>query len=160
MISKNSDDNFPVQNSYTYWISRLSSLMQETFNQRLKAQDITWPQWMALNVINQGIAKTPATVADQLGTDRSAVTRLLDRLETKGMVSREHDKLDRRSVSVFLTAKGKDMMSQLDEAAREHQRQFLGGLHSTEFRALKGNIQKMLKAGGVDSSPNWRQQQI
>lgn len=160
MDSLVSSEEFPVQSSYTYWISRLSNLMQERFNHMLKDQGISWPQWMVLNVMNQGIARTPAAIADHLGTDRSAVTRLLDRLEDKGVIVREHDKLDRRSVTVHITDQGRAMMSKLNESARQHQRQFLSGLHSTEFRALKANIQKMLKAGGVDSTQQWRQQQF
>ena len=150
-------EEFPIHNSYTFWISRLASLMQEKFNNMLKNQDVTWPQWMVLNVLNQKLAKTPATIAENLGIDRSAVTRLLDRLESKSLVVREHDKLDRRSVTIQMTEQGRQLMARVNESAREHQRQFLSGLHNTEFRSLKVNLQKMLKAGGIDSSQQWRQ---
>lgn len=157
MSAASPGDEFPVHNSYTYWISRLASVMQEKFNTMLKTHDVTWPQWMVLNVLDQGLAKTPAAIAENLGIDRSAVTRLLDRLENKSLVVRQHDKLDRRSVTIQMTEQGCRLMAQVNESAREHQRQFLSGLHNTEFRSLKVNLQKMLKAGGVDSSQQWRQ---
>ncbi len=150
-----SPSNFPLHNSYTFWISRLAATMQEAFNARLKEYDVTWPQWMVLNVLSEKQATTPATVAAAIGVDRSAVTRLLDRLEKKHLVLRQHDKLDRRSISLGITAKGLELMARLDQAAAEHQQQFLSKLHSTEHRSFRGNLQKLLKSGGVDAS-HWR----
>lgn len=154
-MAKNNDE-FLLQNSYTFWISRLANLMQEHFNQRLREEDVTWPQWMVLNVLHQNLAQTPATIADQIGVDRSAVTRLLDRLEKKQLILREHDKLDRRTVNVKLTDAGLTKMEQLNAMAKHHQEHFLSSLHNTEYRSLKGNLQKMLRQGGVDSLTVWK----
>lgn len=154
MQSSNSD--FILNSSYTFWISRLANLMQEAFNKRLQGEDVTWPQWMVLNVLHQQLATTPATIAGSIGVDRSAVTRLLDRLEKKGLIAREHAKLDRRSVNIQLTELGENVMARLNELAREHQDHFLGSLHNTEHRSFKGNIQKMLRLGGVDSLRVWK----
>lgn len=149
--------DFVIHNSYTFWISRLANMMQEQFNQNLKSADVTWPQWMVLNVLFQQLADTPASIADNIGVDRSAVTRLLDRLEKKALVQREHDKLDRRSVKIKITDTGADLMEELNGKARDHQDYFLSGLHNTEHRAFKGNIQKLLRLGGIDSSRYWKQ---
>ncbi|MEO0443855.1 MAG: MarR family transcriptional regulator, partial [Pseudomonadota bacterium] len=82
--------DFKLHNSFAFWIHRLNSLLQEQFNQQLKAYEITWPQWMLLNVLSDLDINTPAAIAGQLGIDRSGVTRLLDRLEAKDFVEREH----------------------------------------------------------------------
>lgn len=151
-----SNKDFLLHNSYTFWISRLANVMQEEFNKRLQEEDVSWPQWMVINVLHHGLAATPATIADSIGVDRSAVTRLLDRLEKKSLVQREHDKIDRRSVKVALTAEGRQMVAQLNAQAAEHQNHFLNSLHSTEHRAFKGCIQRMLRQGGVDSLRVWK----
>lgn len=153
----NETSEFLIHNSYTFWISRLANMMQDRFNQNLKSADVTWPQWMVLNVLNQDLANTPATIADNIGVDRSAVTRLLDRLERKTLVHREHDKLDRRSVKIRITDQGADLMAELNHKAKDHQEYFLSGLHNTEHRAFKVNIQKLLRIGGIDSSRFWKQ---
>jgi DNA-binding MarR family transcriptional regulator len=156
MRSANENTEFLLHNSYTFWISRLAALMQEEFNRRLQSEDVTWPQWMVLNVLSQQIATTPAAIADNIGVDRSAVTRLLDRLEKKDLIVREHDKLDRRSVNIHLTDHGRHLMGRLNELAREHQEHFLASLHATEHRSFKGNIQKLLRLAGVDSIRLWK----
>ncbi len=148
--------SFQLHNSYTFWISRLASVMQDKFNKDLDAMDVTWPQWMVMNVLSNNLANTPAHIAEQIGVDRSAITRLVDRLEKKGLVMREHDGLDRRSVKVQITDPGQMMVSHLNEAAEKHQQKFLAELHPTEHRVLKSNIQKLLRAGGIESASLWR----
>ncbi len=150
--------SFLLHNSYTFWISRLASVMQDRFNKELETLGVTWPQWMVMNVLSHGSANTPAHIAEQIGVDRSAVTRLVDRLEKKGLVVREHDGLDRRSVKIHITSPGKLMVKHLDEAAERHQSVFLNELQNTEHRALKGNIQKLLHAGGIETALLWRHQ--
>ncbi|WP_157960363.1 MarR family winged helix-turn-helix transcriptional regulator [Marinimicrobium alkaliphilum] len=147
---------FHLHNSFGFWISRLSNLMKEEFNQQLEAYDVTWPQWMTLNVLHHQLARTPAQIADNIGVDRSAVTRLLDRLEAKGFIERVHEGLDRRSVTIFMTKAGEQLIEQLNSAAAEHQTRFLSELHPTELRAFKGNIQKLLRAGGVETLNLWK----
>lgn len=150
--------SFLLHNSYAFWISRLASVMQDRFNKELETLDVTWPQWMVMNVLTHELAETPAHIAEQIGVDRSAVTRLVDRLEKKGLVIREHDGLDRRSIKIHITSPGKLMVKHLDEAAERHQKIFLDELQNTEHRALKGNIQKLLHAGGVETALLWRHQ--
>mgnify|MGYP000397716962 CR=1 FL=1 len=150
------DTDFHLHNSYTFWISRLASLMQEQFNQQLQESGITWPQWMVLNVLHHDLAQTPAQIAENIGVDRSAITRLVDRLEKKGLVERQHDGLDRRSIKVLMKLNGKRLMDQVNEAARQHQERFLSELPPEALPQLRGNLQSMLGAGGVQSNELWR----
>lgn len=145
-----------LHNSFTFWINRLASQMREAFNEALTEHDVSWPQWMILNVLFNELANTPAQIADNIAVDRSAVTRLLDRLETKQLVQREHDGLDRRSVKVHLTRSGHALVETLNELAVTHQNHFLNQLHPTELRAFKSNIQKLLKAVDIDSTQLWK----
>lgn len=143
-------------NSFLFWISRLNTVLQDGFNQQLAHYDITWPQWLVVNVLSQGIAGTPAQIAQHLGVDRSAITRLLDRLERKQFVERIHDKLDRRSVNVVLTPQGDNMVRKMNIEAYKYQQQFLTDLHRSERRGLKGELQKMLRTAGIDTFEQWR----
>lgn len=154
--AEHNGDDFHLHNSFTFWIARLASAMREQFNQALAEHDVTWPQWMILNVLHHKLAITPAQIADNIGVDRSAVTRLVDRLEKKGMVVRSFDGLDRRSIQIVMTTEGRRLVAQINAAAKAHQDSFMSQLPSTECRGLKGNIQKLLRAGGVETSTLWR----
>ena len=64
------------------------------------------------------------------------VTRLLDRMEEGGLVSRVRSSIDRRQVSTTLTERGRALVESLEEAvAAEHERQ-LGHLDDTQLRTL------------------------
>ncbi len=148
--------DFMLHNSFAFWIYRLNNALQDAFNQQLKDHDISWPQWMVLNVLDEGLANTPAVLADNLGADRSGITRLLDRLETKGFVIREHDKLDRRSIKLRMTSKGKGLMVQINNKAHQHQQQFLSELQLSERRAVKKDLHKQLRDSGSNSEQTWQ----
>jgi DNA-binding MarR family transcriptional regulator len=150
------EKDFHLHNSFVFWIHRLSALMQDHFNQQLSECDVTWPQWMVLNVLYHQMGQTPAKIAECVGIDRSAITRLVDRLEGKGLVEREYNKLDRRSINVHITSLGKETMERINDLAYKHQTYFLKDLHTSEQRALKGELQKMLRAGGIDNIRTWK----
>lgn len=150
--------DFKLHNSFAFWLQRLNSLLQEQFNQQLKAYDVSWSQWMLLNILEGSEANmlTPAILADAMGIDRSGVTSLLDRLESKAMVQREHDKLDRRSGNVGLTEKALSAMANINSLAYQHQEAFLSELHLSERRGLKKELQKILKTSGADTATSWQ----
>ncbi|MDO3384995.1 MarR family transcriptional regulator [Gilvimarinus sp. SDUM040013] len=145
-----------LNNSLIFWVNRLASAMRETFNEALAVENISWPQWMSVNVLAHEEADTPAKIAECLGVDRSAITRLLDRLVDKGLVQRQHDDGDRRSVRVYLTPEGKSLAKRVDQLALEHQQRFLSQLPATEVRVFKSHVQKLLREAGVESSRQWR----
>lgn len=147
---------FIYQNSFSFWVSKLAAVMQEEFNNALKRYEITWSQWLVLNHLRQNLNSTPAATALGIGVDRSAITRLVDRLEAKQLVMRMREGVDRRSVTLYLTKKGLDISSDIDAIAMEHQRSFLSSLHTSEQKMLKTSLQKLLREGGVDGHENWR----
>lgn len=68
--------------------------------------DLTAAQSGVLHGIARGIATTPATLCQLLDYDRGAMTRLLDRMEAKGLLVRLPNPADRRAIILELTAKG------------------------------------------------------
>lgn len=67
---------------------------------------LTFPQYSLLNMISQEGSARVITLADKMEVKSSAVTVMLDRMESIGLISREPDENDRRAVVVRLTEKG------------------------------------------------------
>lgn len=59
------------------------------------------------------IARTPAELATVAGVTRATMTGLVDTLERDGLVKREPDPTDRRMMSVNLTQKGHQLITQV-----------------------------------------------
>ena len=73
------------------------------------AEGISAVQWSALISIHFGRGATCATLARDLAHDKGAMTRMIDALEAKGLVTRRRDSDDRRVINLSLTAEGEAM---------------------------------------------------
>ena len=99
-----------------YHIRSAWHAISRMYNQQALKYDATMSMGFALLVI-EAEAGTPATkIAPMMGLEARSLTRLLKSLEEKGMVYRETDKNDKRSVRIFLTKEGKKKR----ELAREN----------------------------------------
>lgn len=74
---------------------------------RLREHGLTHAQWRTLILLREREGVTPGDVASILATDTAAVTRMIDRLETKGLCQRRRLDGDRRMVALVLTDTGR-----------------------------------------------------
>jgi DNA-binding MarR family transcriptional regulator len=65
------------------------------------------------------------------------VTRLLDRMEKRGLISRARESRDRRMVLARLTPEGLKLVDRLDEPVQQTHRKLLGHLGKERLRALR-----------------------
>ena len=77
------------------------------YNQQASKQDITTSiGFVLLNISSR--EGTPATkIAPLMGLEARSLTRVLKNMETKGLIYRKPDELDKRSVRIYLTPEGK-----------------------------------------------------
>ena len=110
----------------------------ELLERVLKPYGITGTQYNVLRILrgaeSEGLCRNE--IRDRLLTRMPDVTRLLDRMEEAGLVTRERDTTDRRLVTTRLTTRGRKLVDSLDEPiAAEHERS-LGHLGETQLRTL------------------------
>jgi DNA-binding MarR family transcriptional regulator len=86
----------------------------------------------------------PNQIAARLGTDTAGMTRLLDRLESKGLLRRDRHPDDRRSIVIALTDQGRALVPHLKPAFGRVNRQLLSGFTTTEVQQLSAMLQRML----------------
>ena len=85
----------------------LHTLCRLEINQRLAKYDVKYSQWLILDCLTQEDVDNPSKVAARLGIERATVSRCLDLLEARNLVSRTHNLADRRVVEIAVTAQGK-----------------------------------------------------
>jgi len=108
-MSYYSEQNFCPERSVGYLVRRIHQLSQVLLDPIFEAHGISSAQWSAMVTIYLGRATTCATIAREVGHDKGAMTRLMDDLEAKGLVTRERCNEDRRVVNLALTAKGEEL---------------------------------------------------
>jgi DNA-binding MarR family transcriptional regulator len=108
-------------------IIRTAALLEDAFEQVLKPNGITGAQYNVLRILRgaepAGLCRNE--IRDRLVTRMPDVTRLLDRMEEAGLVTRERSDEDRRLVNTRLTKAGRRIVDGLDAAeGTEHARAF------------------------------------
>ena len=92
----------------------------------LRSAELTFPQYNVLRILRgAGVAGASCgEIGERMVNRDPDLTRLLDRLETRGLVSRSRDANDRRVVVASITEEGKAVLKSLDGAvARVHREQ-------------------------------------
>lgn len=135
---------YGLHDSVSYRLNRLLTAIRDLMEDSFDEHNITVAQWTVLISVYNGGAETPAELAEFIGIDRSAVTRLLDRLETKGLLRRSRHGSDRRSVTVQLTAAGRKLTPKLIEISKRANQRLSKGISPGEARQFHSVIEKML----------------
>lgn len=115
-------------------VERLSRGVAET----LAGADLTPTQYNALRILRgAGAAGASCTeVGERMVTKDSDVTRLLDRLEARGLISRGREAADRRRVVARITDEGLRVLEGLDGPVVETHRSQLGHLGEKQLATL------------------------
>jgi len=80
---------------------------------RFRELDLSFTQWIALKVIENGVVTNAGDMARELDITTGATTRLLDTLEEHGLLVRDRTSSDRRVVTLRLTDAGHEVVTAL-----------------------------------------------
>ena len=108
----------------------------------LKKEDLSMTQYNVLRILRGAPEGLPCgEVANRMITRDPDITRLLDRLEKRGLISRARETRDRRMVMARITPQGLKLLGRLDEPVQEAHRKQLGHLGRERLRTLTALLQ-------------------
>jgi DNA-binding MarR family transcriptional regulator len=116
---------------------RTCDLLSRGPAQVLKKEDLSPTQYNVLRILRgapEGLAC--GEIANRMITRDPDITRLLDRMEKRGLISRCRETKDRRMVMARITPDGLKLLARLDEPVEEIHRQQLGHLGRHRLRRL------------------------
>ena len=120
----------------------------------LKASaDLTVPQYNALRILrgSHPTRLTSSDVGERMIARDPDVTRLVDRLVTRGFVARVRSRQDRRVVEVGVTEKGLALLRELDAHVEKMPKALLGHLGPKRLRQLADLLDAAI--GGMGAYP-------
>ncbi len=129
-------------------IARTAALLEHAGAEALKPFDLTITQYNVLRILrgagDAGLCRNE--VGERLVTQVPDVTRLLDRMETGGLINRRRNGEDRRFVATYITDKGLKLLEKIDrELPAMHARQ-LGHLSQKRLRELIDLLEEVRSA--------------
>lgn len=133
-----------AQESVGYLMRRIVNHMAHEVERRMEPNGLTNAQWVPLLKLQQGQASSVAELARTCDLDAGAMTRLLDRLETKGLCRRVRSCEDRRVVNLELTEEGGEAAKGIPVVLSTIQNECLAGFSTEEWETLKGYLRRIL----------------
>ncbi|MGX7111916.1 MarR family winged helix-turn-helix transcriptional regulator [Gemella cuniculi] len=106
---------------------------------------ITHGNFIVLLYISENEGVTQAKLAEISRKDKNIISRNIDVLEEKGFVIRSRGELDRRSYTLFLTDKGKNVISTHEHLIINGEQNVLKNLTSEEIKTLYILLNKVTK---------------
>ena len=116
-------------------------------DKRLALLDMSAAQWIIVANLaaGPGEPKSAADLCKVISYDAGAMTRMLDRLEAKGLIRRTRSSQDRRLVNLELTEEGRATYPRMREISMNVANRFLRGFTKAEARQLEGLLNRMLE---------------
>jgi DNA-binding MarR family transcriptional regulator len=124
----------PLEDQIFVALLRVSDSLASEADQLIKANGLTSAQYNVLRILRgAGPEGLPCnTIAERMISRDPDMTRLLDRMEKRELITRERQKEDRRVVKARITDEGLKLLKRMDAPIRElHKGQFA---HMTSAR--------------------------
>lgn len=111
--------------------------LESKMQKKLKSFNITTPQYNVLRILRgqKGQPMSAFAIQERMLHRTSNVTRILEKLVEKDLVTRESKSSNRRMIDVMLTPKGAELLRATDDMANEGHLQFAKNM--TEADALQ-----------------------
>lgn len=134
--------------SVGYLLARAKNLLSLGIEQEVSGLDITHAQASCLMMLSMGGASTVTDLGRGLNTDAGSITRLLSRLEKRGLIVRTRRDDDRRVVNLSLTPEGEAIVAKLPAVFCNVMRRHFVGFSQAEIDVLRGMLRRVIDNGG------------
>lgn len=121
-----------------------------------KTSGLTGPQLIIMQEIDKASGVNAGQVAKNVNLSAATVTNIIDRLESKNLVSRIRSTEDKRKVSLYLTDDGKAILFNAPQPLQEHFIENFSNLAQWEQSQLLSSVERladMMNANELDAAP-------
>ena len=125
-------------------IGRARKTMIQKIDAELAPLDVSAAQWIVVLLVGEKAVSSATGLCELLTYDPGAMTRLIDRLERKGILRRVRSPEDRRTIQLELTASGKALYPKILAAMVDVSNRLLRGFSRGEVGQLEGYLRRML----------------
>jgi DNA-binding MarR family transcriptional regulator len=145
--------SYEIGKSVGYLLGRAKNTLSQGVEQEVGSLDMTHAQASCLMMLAKHEATTATDLARNLNTDAGSVTRLLSRMERRGLIERTRRDDDRRVVDLTITAEGNAMVEKLPAAFCNVMRRHFEGFTAEEIEVLRGMLLRIIaNNGGADEA--------
>jgi DNA-binding MarR family transcriptional regulator len=142
-------ESIHLESSLGYFLTKARNVLVERTDRAVEHLGLTAQQIGVILTLACGRATTPFELSRVMSYDSGSMTRMLDRLEKKGLIARSRSDKDRRVVQLELTAQGRSAAAQLPEIGATVLNEQLRGFSDTDLATLIDLLSRFI-ANGID----------
>lgn len=116
-------------------------------DEALHERGLTSMQWIAFKLIASGQCKTAVDLCRTVSYDTGSMTRILDKLETSGLIQRQRSTEDRRVVHLSVAPYGQRQIPALMKVGEAITERYLRGFTPAEIKQLQTYLLRILHNG-------------
>jgi len=143
--------NYSMRNSVGYLMRMCTNRVLPQMEALFADQELTFSQWTTLVALHDGRIKTAGDLAHNICHDAGSLTRLIDEMERRGLVTRSRSETDRRVVTLSLTARGSALVEQLAPRVMNLWNGLLAGFTHAEVDTLIDLLSRLVVAAEARS---------
>ncbi len=135
----------PLEAHLGFWLRFVSNHVSTRFQQLLEAKGVSVTEWVALRTLWARSETSHGELIQSLGMTKGAASKVVSRLEEKGLAQRQFADGSSRDQSLVLTPSGKAMVPLLASMADANDDHFFGHLEAEERQALMTAMQALVQ---------------
>ena len=129
-------DGQEILGKTAFLITDVARRYRTTFDERVRHLELTRSEWWLIRFLHFFEGNTQAELTEVMDITKGGMGKLIDRLESVGLVKRGVDGADRRTNRIYLTAKAKPLAAQLHRYSEEIEAKALATLNKEEVAIL------------------------
>ena len=115
----------------------------KAYREEIAHYGLTHGQFFMLVAVMEEDGLLPSELAEKIAQDRATTTGLLDRLEKDGWIERKMDTHDRRSLRIYLTARGEKHRASIMKLFEETNRKFTSRFTQKEWDQMQSFLSRL-----------------
>jgi DNA-binding MarR family transcriptional regulator len=136
-----------------FWLRFVSNHVSHRFAVKVAGSGVTVAEWVVLREMFDTEVTSPSALAKVTGLSRGAVSKLIERLREKKLLTRIEAAQDRRFQDVSLTAAGRALVPRLAALADENDEQYFSHLSSEERDRLVATLKTLVDVNKLNKIP-------
>jgi DNA-binding MarR family transcriptional regulator len=141
-----SEKNYAMRNSVGYLMRICTNRLLPQMEAMFQDQELTFSQWTTLVALHDGRITTAGDLAHNVCHDAGSMTRLIDQMEKRGLVTRSRSDTDRRVVTLALTAPGRKLVEAQAPKVMDFWNGMLAGFSHAEVDILIALLTRLVIA--------------
>ncbi|MGG5872251.1 MarR family winged helix-turn-helix transcriptional regulator [Pseudomonas peli] len=143
----------PLDAHLGFWLRFVSNQVSGRFEKQLEQHDITLSEWVAMRTLYERTETTHAELIAALGMTKGAASKVVTKLQSKGLAERPLAEDRAREQRLLLTAAGNRLVPKLAALADENDQMFFGHLNDAQREELMSLMKDIVQRQNLKQVP-------